>query len=411
MSNDTPDASPVTQWLQQRQRRVLAWAYSDAQAIRHLETQYYDGGKISSTPDQSRTVYNYVRSLRDRKLWQIRANLAQFNFNSFVLNQGGTGPDGDVEDPAVVEKLDFIEAVIGKYRESPEDDLAQAAALMEAEDRERLTRGDADGAPHGAGPSRSLGLLKGRLGARALSPQYEQQVVQELRLQRQQQQVALRWLAILLVVPLAVGVLTRHLVFEPLLGNYSDANPNRIELSSEIREEFALRLNNYRELIEIQELMGMIPEMTPEMKREEVSLKATELWREAREEELTGLKNLLADAVALAVFAGLVYFNRSRLAILRSVTNRTFLNLSDPTKVFLFILLTDMFVGFHSAEGWAVILNGIGSHFGLPENEAAVGLFIATVPVILDACIKFWIFSYLTRFSPPSSAIYERMNT
>ncbi|MBF2076210.1 MAG: hypothetical protein IGS50_20945 [Synechococcales cyanobacterium C42_A2020_086] len=25
--------------------------------------------------------------------------------------------------------------------------------------------------------------------------------------------------------------------------------------------------------------------------------------------------------------------------------------------------------------------------------------------------IKFWIFNYLTRFSPSSSAIYERMNT
>lgn len=408
MSRDFPDLSAVTQWLQQRQRQVLDAAYDDAQAIQLLEAQYYDGGKITCTPEQSKTVYDYVRSLRDRKLWQIRANLAQFSLNSFVLNQGATGPEGDREDPAVVEKLDFIEAIISKYRESPEDDLAQAAAQMEAEDRQRLPASDTPTPAMGStGTSRSLGLL----GGRSLSPQYEQQVVQELRLQRKQQQVALRWLVVLIVIPLLVGLLTRHLVFEPLLGNYSETNPDRIELSSEIREEFALKLSNYREMIEIQELMGMIPEMSPEMKREEVSLKATELWREAREEELTGLKNLMADAVALAVFTGLVYFNRSRLAILRSVTNRTFLNLSDPAKVFLFILLTDMFVGFHSAEGWAVILNGIGAHFGLPENEAAVGLFIATVPVILDSCIKFWIFSYLTRFSPSSSAIYERMNT
>ncbi len=113
----------------------------------------------------------------------------------------------------------------------------------------------------------------------------------------------------------------------------------------------------------------------------------------------------------MGTFAGLVYFNRSRLKILRSATNRTFLALTDPVKVFIFILVTDVFVGFHSAEGWSVILNGVGRHFGLPENEAAVGMFIATVPVFLDSCIKFWIFSYLTRYSPASSAVYERMNT
>ncbi len=85
--------------------------------------------------------------------------------------------------------------------------------------------------------------------------------------------------------------------------------------------------------------------------------------------------------------------------------------MGDPTKVFLFILVTDMFVGFHSAEGWNVLLESFTHHFGLPENEAVIQMFIATVPVIIDSCIKFWIFIYLTRFSPSASAIYERMNT
>jgi hypothetical protein len=161
----------------------------------------------------------------------------------------------------------------------------------------------------------------------------------------------------------------------------------------------------------VQELLGIIPELSAEERRDRMTEKATELWQEAREAELNGLKNLLADLVAVGTFAGLVYFNRNRLKILRSATNRTFLSLSNPVKVFLFILVTDMFVGFHSAEGWSVILNGVGRHFGLPENEAAVGMFIATVPVFLDSCIKFWIFTYLTRYSPASSAVYERMNT
>jgi hypothetical protein len=138
---------------------------------------------------------------------------------------------------------------------------------------------------------------------------------------------------------------------------------------------------------------------------------AVNLWRESREEARNGLQNVLADGLALVIFTGLVYFNRAKLAAVRSLSNQTFLSLSDPIKVFLFILVTDMFVGFHSAEGWDVLLQNFSHHFGLPENEAAIKTFIATVPVIMDSCIKFWIFSYLTRFSPSASAIFERMNS
>jgi hypothetical protein len=139
--------------------------------------------------------------------------------------------------------------------------------------------------------------------------------------------------------------------------------------------------------------------------------KALELWRQARDEQLNGLKNVLADGAGLLTFVGLVYFGRQQLLAVRSFSNRAFLSLNDPSKVFLFILVTDMFVGFHSAEGWDVLLEGMLHHFGLPDSKVFINSFIATVPVIIDSCIKFWIFNYLTRYSPSTSAIYERMNT
>jgi hypothetical protein len=38
--------------------------------------------------------------------------------------------------------------------------------------------------------------------------------------------------------------------------------------------------------------------------------------------------------------------------------------LSDSAKAFAIILFTDIFVGFHSPEGWTVLLNGIAKHLG-----------------------------------------------
>ncbi|NJL46051.1 MAG: hypothetical protein HC922_10775, partial [Leptolyngbyaceae cyanobacterium SM2_3_12] len=122
MTTNPPRLNRVTHWLQQRQRNVLNSAFSDAQAIKALEDQYYQGGKIAYSPDQSKTVYDYVRSLRDRKLLQIRTNLTQFRLNSFLLNQSprpetetldssGPGPEAVAAD--VLAKLDYIELVIG----------------------------------------------------------------------------------------------------------------------------------------------------------------------------------------------------------------------------------------------------------------------------------------------------------
>lgn len=241
--------------------------------------------------------------------------------------------------------------------------------------------------------------------------QYEQQVVQELRQWRQQSRQALRWIAILLVVPILVAVLAKQLLFGPVLGNYSDTNPTKVQLNEEIRAEFAANLAEFKSELEIRELLKLSPPLDVEATREKLSEKASELWQEARNEELNGLKNVLADSTATLAFIGLVFFTRRRLTVIRSFSNRAFLSLSDPVKIFLFILVTDMFVGFHSAEGWDAILSGLTHHFGLPERPNAIKLFIATVPVMMDSFIKFWIFNYLTRFSPTSSAIFERMNS
>jgi hypothetical protein len=424
--------SGFNRWLMQRQLQALEEAYQGAIVIKALEEQYFQGEKIAYRSDLSKTVYEYVKSLRDRQLLRIRANLAQFRIGSFLLNQRTTAQIDRVSETGsakaavnspeaeIFAKLDFIDAVIGKYRE-PDDDLDVAMALSQMEEN---TATDAKlkkvhPIPHTTDvPSltanhqrpRWSGAIRETLShvGREINPD-EQQVLQELRLRRAQNRVAMRWVLLLLLIPLLVHLVTKVAVLDPVLGNYSNRHPSQIELSEEIRQHFLSEFVEFKESLEVQEALGET--MTETEKAEKLHEMAVELWRESRNDALNGLKNVVADAAALAAFTGIVYFNRTQLITLRSVTNRTFLGLSDPVKVFLFILITDLFVGFHSAEGWEVILEGAARHFGLPESKFFINGFIATVPVMIDAVIKFWIFSYLTRYSPSASAIYERMNT
>ena len=122
------------------------------------------------------------------------------------------------------------------------------------------------------------------------------------------------------------------------------------------------------------------------------------------------MKNLLSDTTGLIAFIAILIFGRQQLAITRAYVSRYFLSLNDITKAFIFILFTDIFVGFHSAEGWTVILETLFRHFGWRENITFISLFVATVPVILDTIFKLLIFNYLTRKSPTAATILEKMN-
>ena len=106
----------------------------------------------------------------------------------------------------------------------------------------------------------------------------------------------------------------------------------------------------------------------------------------------------------------LIVFSRDELRVLRGFLDEAIYGLSDSAKAFAIILFTDIFVGYHSPEGWTVLLDGIAHHFGVPAQENFILLFIATFPVILATIFKYWIFRYLNRVSPSSVATLKGMN-
>lgn len=511
----------INQQVNQTSLKALEEAYQGAHAIKEIEDQHFGGGAIMVQPSMGKTVTDYFRTQLDRQLLRVRSNLLRFRITGFLVNRqslsqsatsvemaetgAGTSQRRDPRfealssESVILEKLALIESVINKYRgfndlfgEAIPDKDAEAIQTVMPENLEpenpnglgKTSVSQEPGPPAAAlkQPAKTVTVkvkpvdpkrieLTSLFGGAArirkeFSSKYEQEVVQELRIRRVQNRMAIRWLALLLLFPILVQVLTKNLVFDPLLGNYFDHNPTKVELSTEIETEFLHEFTEYREALEVKHLLAkaiveeeqrehkeyknspkeeqalaaaLFGELPPELLKDTLSIqpgrfrsllitsgwteveeelqeraleeKALELWREARNKQLDGIKNVLADGTALLAFVGLVYIGRQRLTTIKNFSNRAFLSLNDPTKVFMFILLTDMFVGFHSAEGWEVILEGFIHHFSLPESKVFINGFIATIPVVIDSCIKFWIFSYLTRYSPSTSAIYERMNT
>ncbi|XFA73649.1 hypothetical protein RYO59_001898 [Thermosynechococcaceae cyanobacterium Okahandja] len=393
-------------WFQRWQLGALEKAYQGAIALKTIEDKHFNGAPVGQAAQLPHTVFEYLQSRVERQL-----NAIAFNLNQFKLSGWMSQDSSDPQEAEILSKLSFIESVISRYptvatsptSTTPNTDTTANGVIITDPltfNSETLLTADQPRRPS----------FLSRWGTPKAD--YEEQVVQQLRTQRKHEAIAARWLAILVLVPLLVQIASRNLVFEPLLDAYWNRSPNPVAVQEnpEVSADFLREYTTYKELLEIQELLGLSPPLDAATRRQKLQEKVAELYEKSGYRTLDGLKNILADLLGLVAFVILAVIGRRQLVITRQVISRRFQGLSNPVKIFLIILITDLFVGFHSPEGWDVLLGGVYHHFGLVENETVIKAFIATVPVLMDSWFKFWVFNYLTRNSPSAVAIYEKMN-
>ena len=143
--------------------------------------------------------------------------------------------------------------------------------------------------------------------------------------------------------------------------------------------------------------------------KERVQNKILELAIYYNQQTILSITNVIGDLISLFTLGVLFIWMKPEISILKSFLIEAIYSLSDTTKSFLLILLTDLLVGFHSPRGWETALELLLKHFGLPENQDFVFLFVATLPVILDTVFKYWIFRHLNKISPSTVATYHNM--
>jgi hypothetical protein len=245
---------------------------------------------------------------------------------------------------------------------------------------------------------------------RQLDPEAEVSVVAGFRRRRDSTLVSLRILLLLILVPILTQHFMRAQVVSPLVDRFSQGNPLLSYPRPQLEEVAVRKLRVFQDEIEFEALIrGEAVPSRAEM-QDRLAERAKELKEEADQESTQAIKNVLADLFGLLGFTLVCVFGQRDLQVLRGFIDEMIYGLSDSAKAFAIILFTDIFVGFHSPEGWTVLLDGIAHHFGLPARENFIMLFIATFPVVLATIFKYWIFRYLNRVSPSSVATLHNMN-
>lgn len=449
-------------WFFKTPERALDQAYEAAKMIEAIENEHFDGNPISSTyGNYGKSSMAYFEGELRKYLNLINLRMMEFRTSSAVVRVSDpkimeikvddraeqTLTVNVIDKPAIFfRKLQYVDEVRSRYS-SPEPE-TQATVVMVKESQtakqrnssvSRLAQQSSNGEttraitpvpPASATPARSEdqnGQRSAGLSDRAsvlprsilrtvdrirrdLDPNAEEQVVKSFRSSRGRTTTAIKFLLLLIIVPLLTQQFAKNYVVGPVVDYVRENQEADVFLNLEMEEEALHELQRYEERLRFEVLIGKVAPIREAEIEEQVVEKATEIEEAYRQRSADSVKNVFSDMLAIAAFVLLLVNQKRGILTLKGFLDEIVYGLSDSAKAFIIILFTDMFVGFHSPHGWEVLMEGLSRHLGFAANREFIFLFIATFPVILDTVFKYWIFRYLNRISPSAVATYKNMN-
>ena len=408
----------ANQWLLKSPERALNNAYRAALTIKSIEDEYFNGNKISAeSTSYSSNALSYLQADLEKHLLITKFKLAEFKVTHSVFG---------ISKSIVLEKIRFIDEVIEKYTYKESTSLA----LIPASEPLKIS---SDKVNNVTSPfhsptvlptvkvnvennSEKTGVLPRSLGRtlskikRDLDPKAEAEVVQQYRSSKAKTRTSVKFLLLLVIIPLLTQQLTKAFLVGPIVERIRGEKETQVFVNAEMKEEALQELQTFEEELKFDSLINIAPQLSPEALEERVKQKATEIAEEFRSKSSSAVSNVFADILALIAFGFVVFTSKREIIVLKSFMDDIVYGLSDSAKAFLIILFTDIFVGFHSPHGWEVILEGLSSHLGIAANRNLIFVFIATVPVVMDTIFKYWVFRYMSKLSPSAVATMKGMN-
>lgn len=460
--------SSLEKWYLTTPERALDEAYRAACKIKQIEDEHFAGNKIADGFGHTNTVMAYFQTELKRNLKTARMRLTEFRAsNSFIDNSKTTinsttrkirTPDindQDLSQPltldanasrselvaasstptiTLLEKIKFVDAMIARYQSKPTINLSQTSSARQNEkfvqgrNRDIISELEPDSLYGSGFNAEDVSNSDSKLDGSSFIPRSilrtadrfrreldpaedtEAEVVKDFRASKTRTRIAIRFLLLLILIPLLTQQVSKAVIVGPLVNRLGIGGRIEQRINVDIEDKIFKELNQFEERLKFQNLLRQSPNLSLEQMESQLRDKALELAEQYKWELSEPLKNILSDGLALGAFTVLLLTGQSQLAMLKGFMDELLYGLSDSAKAFIIILFTDVFVGFHSPHGWTVIIENSLEHFGLPLNEDFIDMFIATFPVMLDTVFKYWIFRYLNQISPSAVATYKNMN-
>ncbi|AVH72141.1 proton extrusion protein PcxA [Nostoc sp. 'Lobaria pulmonaria (5183) cyanobiont'] len=402
----------LNRWFSNTPERALLEAYQAAQRIKNIENEHFDNKKISlQSVKYTENVMSYWQVYLNKNLTIIKIRLAEFHLSRGIVN---------ISNSVLLEKLKVIDEVVEKY--AIKDEIINNTPLgsnyqpLNINDNKIKKQLNSSNITQVNAAIQKPRLAKISIGRRInkiqadFAPQTEEEFVRNYRISKGRTIIALRFLIVLIVVPLLTQYLSKEFIVTPILERVRGDNTTKIFINSDMEKEALHELHNFQEELRFEYFIHQAPPLSSELTQEKIKSKAIEISEEFSRKTNSSISNAFADLISLFAFGIVIAMSKREIVILKSFMDTIVSGLSDSAKAFLIILFTDIFVGFHSPDGWEVLLAGFAEHLGLPASRNVIFFFIATFPVILNTIFKYWIFRYLSRLSPSALATLKEMD-
>nr|YP_010157708.1 chloroplast envelope membrane protein [Maianthemum henryi]QRG29408.1 chloroplast envelope membrane protein [Maianthemum henryi] len=224
--------------------------------------------------------------------------------------------------------------------------------------------------------------------------------------------ISLPYLASIVFLPWWVS-LSFQKSFEPWIINWWNTRQSETFLNDIQEKNVIEKFLELEELFLLDEMIKEYPEthiQNIQKLRIGIYKETIQLVKTHNEYHLHIIFHFSTNIICFAILSGYFILGNEELVILNSWIQEFFYNLNDTIKAFSILLVTDLWIGFHSTHGWELMIGSIYNDFGLAHNDQIISGLVSTFPVILDTIVKYWIFRFLNRVSPSLVVIYHSMN-
>lgn len=417
------------QWLLNLPNIALNKAYNISKKIFFIQKEYLAYKNIVFTSQKSwRTIVLYIDSELNECLFKIKLNLFEFYIYKYIIdiiyipivinfNKLFNSTNSFQYNLLYLEKkIVWIEAVLEDLSLWRTYYLDNYLSNNKKNNKNSILLNQSTSSPNLALTYESIGLIP-RSITRTLS-RFQSElagnsyplIIKEFRIAKYYTLASLQYIFYLVSVPWLTNFICRKLFLESYIEQWWNTSQSQIFLNISQEEKALKRLQNVEELLWLDIAINESSNNYPQDFKSQIHERTIELANYYNSESIETIIHIFTDLIFLFTLNLLLIFSKKRVAIFNAWVQELFYSLTDTMKAFLILLLTDLFIGFHSPHGWEIAIGDLFNHLGFANNKYLISCLVSTFPVILDTVLKYWIFRHLNRISPSIVVTYHTMN-
>nr|YP_009299803.1 chloroplast envelope membrane protein [Pelargonium quercifolium]AJB99717.1 chloroplast envelope membrane protein [Pelargonium quercifolium] len=197
-------------------------------------------------------------------------------------------------------------------------------------------------------------------------------------------------------------------ILESWVTNWLNISQSETFLNDIQKKSVLKKFIELEELLLLDEMIKECPKLDLQKCRIGIHKETIQLMNMYNDDRIHTILHFSTNLISFVILSVCSILGNEELVILNSWIKESFYNLSDTTKAFCLLLLTDFLFGLHSISGWEFLISS-AFRFIHNDNDQIRSLLICLCPVLLHTVFNYWAFYYLNCLSPSLLVLYDSM--